>query len=240
MDFKAEDIGYYRDKAFRILKSDGCFKVGENIISLEINYTPSAELIENIAKAKVFETEKNKLTYDVEIEPIYIVGKFSVQTPEEFEKLENNAIRFKGNFVIAEPPKEVELANIESQGFPFFAGSMTLSQKVNLEDNCYKIKFRKYGINAVKAVVNGKKLNTLMWAPFEWDISDYVTKGENEIEITLINNLRNLMGPHHDPMGDNPHPGPVNFRKLPSLWTKMEHMPWTDDYSFVKTGIEEA
>ena len=45
----------------------------------------------DLEKAEQFESEKNKLTFDTEIEQIYIVGDFSVNTDGNFHKLDRNA-----------------------------------------------------------------------------------------------------------------------------------------------------
>ena len=44
----------------------------------------------------------------MEIEPIYIVGDFSVRTDGSFEKLEKDAVRYYGDFVIDKPAAEVK------------------------------------------------------------------------------------------------------------------------------------
>jgi len=236
--FKPNDEGYFVDKAFRKLNLEGYVTEGKNVITMETDYTPPGELLENIEKALVFESEKNKLTYDVEMEPVYIIGNFGVSIPESAEELSSNAIRVKDDFAIVEPKKEIVLSNIEKQGFPFYAGRLTLKKTVNLTDSDYKLKFTKKGVNALKVKVNGKDAGTIMWAPFEMDLSGYLKEGDNEIEITVVNNLRNMMGPHHHADGECLTPGPISFRKLPSVWTNMKEMPWNDDYCFVELSLE--
>lgn len=41
-----------------------------------------------------------------------------------------------------------------------------------------------------------------MWEPMEFDLRDGLTVGENRLRLTLTNNLRNLLGPHH--LGEEP------------------------------------
>ena len=52
--------------------------------------------------------------------------------------------------------------------------------------------FVKTGINFVKARINGRRLPQFMWEPYTADVSGLVREGENEIELTLVNNLRNF------------------------------------------------
>ncbi len=232
------DMGYYVDKAFRRLDIASFVKEGVNTVSMEIDYTPPKELLDNIEKALVFESERNKLTYDVEMEPIYIVGDFGVVIGGEVSYLERNAIRVKDDFTLTPPVKTVKLSNIEQQGFLFYAGRLTLKKKIYLTDVNRKLAFSKKGVNAVKVRVNGKDGGTLMWTPYEMDLSPYLKEGDNEIELTLVNNLRNLMGPHHSPIGEDRHPGPRSFRKLPSVWTNMQEYDWNDDYCITEFTLE--
>ena len=232
------DLGYYVDKAFRRLDIAGLVQQGENVVSMEIDYTPPKELLDNIEKALVFESEKNKLTYDVEMEPIYIVGNFGVAFDGEAEYLDRNAIRVKDTFTLTAPVKACELANMEQQGFLFYAGRLCLEKKIYLIDTNRKLKFTKKGVNALKVKINGSDIGTFMWTPYEIDVSGYLKPGDNEIELTVVNNLRNLMGPHHSPIGEDAHPGPASFRKLPSVWTKMQRFDWNEDYCFTEFTVE--
>ena len=102
----------------------------------------------------------------------------------------------------------------------------------------YRLNISKKGVNAIGVKANGKDAGAMLWTPYTMDLSEYLKPGDNEVELTIVNNLRNLMGPHHDPQGENIMPGPVSFRKLPSLWTGMEEMPWNDDYCFMEFSIE--
>ena len=41
--------------------------------------------------------------------------------------------------------------------------------------------------------VNGAQAGTVAWAPFEVEITEWVREGENEIAVTLVSTLRNLL-----------------------------------------------
>lgn len=79
----------------------------------------SDEVYENLRKAFVFESEKNKLTYDMEIEPIYLVGKFGVKTDGEMKKTERDAYWYKGKFRLT-PPKECGIKEFGKTGISVF------------------------------------------------------------------------------------------------------------------------
>ena len=67
------------------------------------------EIYKNIEKVKSFESEKNKLVYDTEIEAIYIIGEFGVKTDGIWEKIDRNAVRYSGAFSIISQPEKLKL-----------------------------------------------------------------------------------------------------------------------------------
>ncbi len=231
------DCGYFRDKSFRKIDIAKYFKVGENKIVMDIDFEQSAEVYANIEKGKRFESEKNKLTFDIELEQIYLVGDFSVATPGEFKPMPRNSTYYEGSFVIAEPKKEITLVNIEQQGFPGFAGDITVSKKFNAEDTAMMLDFVKTGINVIKAKVNGKEVETFMWEPFTADISEYLVKGENTLQLTLVNNLRNMQGPFHLPIGEEYGVGPGSFYKERCVWSG-GYKDWNDNRSIVDVTLK--
>ena len=60
----------------------------------------------------------------------------------------------------------------------------------------------------------------------------------SEVEITLINNLRNVLGPHHLSEGECYHVCPNSFIKEKCVWNADNpEEKWNDGYCFVETGI---
>ncbi|MBR5508108.1 MAG: hypothetical protein IKV88_08685 [Clostridia bacterium] len=232
-----KDSGYFRDKSFRKILISEYAKQGKNTVSLSVVFKQSETVYENIRKAKQFESEKNKLTFDMEIEQIYIIGSFGVKTEGIFEPLPKNACRYTGNFVITKPQEKLTLKDIQKQGFPFFAGNITLAKEFDASSSDMMLKFKKCGINVVKAKVNGKDVETFMWEPFDADLSKFVTLGKNEIELTLVGNLRNMQGPFHLEEGESYFVTPASFFKEKCVW-KTDDEKWRDDYCFANLTIE--
>ena len=187
-------------------------------------------------KAKEFEAEKNKLTFDMEIEQIYLAGNFSVKTDGTFEELDKNASRFTGRFVLSTPMDKITLCNIERQGFPFFAGTITVKKDFYTENKNLKLDFTKTGINVVEAKINGSYVAKKMWEPYACDISEFVKEGNNEIELTLTNNLRNMQGPFHLEEGESYRVCPDAFYKEKCIW-KAQSGDWNDNYCFVSVTV---
>lgn len=232
-----KDEGYFRDYAFRMIDIAEYAKIGENEIIFECDFVQSPKVYQAIKDSRIFETEKNKLSYDMEIEGIFLVGNFAVKTDSDFVPLDNNAYRYDGNFTICKQPEEISLKNIEQQGYTFFSGSLTVSKTVTVDDTNKKIALKKNGINAIHVNVNGENAGYMIWNPYELDISKYLKIGENKIELTLVNNLRNLLGPHHLEEGECFAVGPAQFYKNDGPFFN-PCVNWNDDYCFVETSVE--
>ena len=73
------DCGYFIDTAFRKIEISRHLIIGENSIVFETLLKQSDEVYENLEKSYMLKV-KNKLTYDMEVEPVYLVGDFAVKT----------------------------------------------------------------------------------------------------------------------------------------------------------------
>ncbi len=232
-----KDEGYFRDISFRKTDIASYLELGKNTISFDCNCVQSDVVYDNIRKAKIFESEKNKLCYDMEIEAIYLTGDFSVGTNGKWEQLDKNAVRFIGEYSIEAPKKEITLSNIEQQGFPFFSGELTVKGMINVSGENPYLMLNKKGVNAVRIQIGDKTKVSL--TDDKISLSDFAVQGENEVKITLINNLRNLLGPHHLEEGECYSVGPGTFYKEKCVWnyTWAQDAPWNDNFCFVEFGI---
>lgn len=212
--------------------------VGENVISLTANFSPSEKFMNAYTTATKSENELKKLYFDTEIEALYLVGDFLVKTGGAFRPLDKNAYRYIGDFSIESSKETLNISGLHMQGFPFFCGKLCLSKKFNLSDTQYCIKFAPYGINAVTVTVNGKKMPPVIWEPYEVNLSEYLLKGDNEIEIELSTTMRNLFGPHHIPLGELYTVNPGDYYRGGSVWNHMNPTPWDENYCFTKFGID--
>ncbi len=231
------DCGYFMDKSFRKLQIAPQMRTGENKITLTVDFHQSSQVYENLRKSCIFESEKNKLTYDMEIEPIYLVGKFRIKTEGKFENLPRNAVRYQKGFVISALPEQISLADIQQQGFPFFAGEITLSKEFDVTDTNICLKFKKQGVNVLRVSVNGDEETCILWEPHEIDLSKRLVCGKNKITLTLVNNLRNLLGPHHLNEGESYSVSPASFFKEPCVWNANPEKDWNDGYCFARFGL---
>lgn len=226
--------GYYLDKSFKKLDISKYIKIGENIISFDCDFEQSETFYHNRRRGFEFETEKNKLVYDMEIEAVYLLGNFSVKTDGEWEKLDKNAVRYKGGFRIDAPKTKVGIKNIEQQGYPFFAGEMTLSGELEISGENPVLELDIKGINAIRVKIGDKE--KVMISDNRLPLSYFGVEGRVKVEITLINNLRNILGPHHLEIGECYNVCPDSFFKEECIWVRKAN-DWNDGYCFVEMGI---
>ena len=154
----------------------------------------------------------------MEIEPIYIVGNFGISFDGEVTELENAAYRVEKQPVISSAPKSVDASKLDYSGFAEFAGELTLSREIELDKTDYHVVLKGRGVNAIRLKVNGKDVATKLYAPYRVELSDYLNVGKNKIEITVVNNLRNMMGPHHLAFDENRWVYPGLFYKESNIF----------------------
>ncbi len=235
-------VGYYHDTCFKAIDIYQYLNCGKNKICLICDFAQSEATYDMLDKIKYFESVKNTLTYDMEIEAVYLKGDFSVYTDSGFEFIERNALKTKGGFYLDKSRETVNDGSLETQGYPFFAGSITLSKEIYLSGEEAKnavIGFEKLPSIVTDISVNGASAGKIMWKPYELDISEFAEEGKNTISITLTGSLRNLLGPFHLDEGETHTALPFYFFHKTGVWgwgDGINHK-WTDDYSFVQNGL---
>ena len=204
-------------------------------ISFDIDFEQSEEFYRNLKKATLFESEKNKLVYDIEIEAIYLLGDFCVKTDGNWEQLDNDSVRYSGRFEIDRQKQDINIKNIEQQGYPFFCGSMSLEGELEIYGKHPVLELDMKGINAVKVKINGKEKTML--TDNRLSLSEFAAFGKQKVKFTLINNLRNLLGPHHQKGGELHWVGPSTFYQESCVWNESAENDWDNDYCFVETTL---
>jgi hypothetical protein len=236
--------GWWRDISMRKIDIQGRVVTGRNTIMLKTEFRPSPELYARLERARQFEAEGNKLTLEQEIESIYVLGSFGVESAADFEEAERRAVWTSGPFTLTEVPGQVTSGDLTRQGFPFFAGSIHLRQ--SLEIAAESISEAKWSFQAPpdtivsKLLINGICVRTFLWEPYEADITPYLHSGCNDIELILTGSCRNLLGPHHHIKGEVYKVGPDSYKDKPG-WTDKDLAPDThvyqDRYAFVRFGL---
>lgn len=232
--------GRYRDRSFCRLPVTGRLIEGENVLTMSVHFAQSEQVYQNLRDALVFESQKNLLSYDMEIEAVYLIGQFGVATPGAFTPLERRATRYDGSFTVTRRPDAVLPGDIVPQGFPFFAGRMTVKKTVTLSaDDCTGrcLRFAERCDTVTRVRVNGRDAGAVLWRPYELPLDGLLHEGENTVEIEMVGNLRDLLGPHHLKSGESYTVGPFSFFEESPLWCGGHNADWDDRYCFVRHGL---
>ncbi len=239
-------LGYFCDKSIKKINIKNYVKQGENVLELYVRFEQSERVYKELENAKIFESAVNKLRYDMEIEQIYIIGDFGVYAENEFSNMSSlepvddktvvkGAYYNKGGFYIDKLPEMITLKEIEKQGFLFFAGSIKVSKNVYCDDNNSKLVLKPEGVNVVAANVNGCK-KIIMFEPYEFTPKK-VNFRQNKVELEIVTNLRNLMGPFHNKHGDIIRVTPGCFYKEGSPFSWKDTGSWDDGYVFMERSL---
>ena len=235
------DCGYEIDKSFRKMDILPFVKQGENELVLETEFYQRQKVYDVIFGENVHETERNKLTYDTEIESIYLCGDFGVRSLDEYTYGERRSIFTGHRFEIVKRCGSVRCDSITTEGNLFFAGSMELCQKVALEKKAgehYAVRLSQLMAPAAELFVNGNSAGMFAFGPFELDVTELIQNGENEFVFKLYSGNRNMLGPHHKPAGEVYDVGPATFTDTYGWSDDRSVPPWTDNFSFVEFGFK--
>lgn len=213
-------------------------KLGTNEIVFEIDYYQDKHVYHTwFGVEGRTESLINCLSYDTDIEAIYLLGNFCVESKGGYKDNMKNTSMSQGDFSIVKSAETIDAKNINKQGYPFFAGDFTFEKSFNVESTDYRLRLK--GRYAVATVwVNDDKVTDLMFDN-ECDISKYLKLGENKLKITLTNSNRNLLGPFHykpdpEPFGVGPH----TFNKYGTWDDNGESPLYSHEYAFVNFGLD--
>ena len=204
--------------------------VGKNEVVAKINYYQGENVYYALFGENVTEGLKNCLAYDTDIEAAFIKGDFGVYG--DFVSGKNDDILLGDDFYIGEPKKEITC--LIKDGYPFFAGNITLKQTFTAgKGNTVLVVDKRF--HAIDVKVNGKYAGKMIFSD-KLDISAFTVNGENEIELTLTVGNRNLLGPFHtieqEPMAISPY----TFERI-GTWKDGKSELLTEKYAFVKTIV---
>ena len=251
-DVEIGECGWWKDKSFRKYDIRPYLKKGQNEIILEIDFVQQQKVYDVLFGKDVLETEINKLTYDTEIESIYIIGDFGVYNRNGYQYSWRKELICDDSFYLKELPDCVYGDDFTSQGFCFFAGKIKVKQKLLLHEyddskgvkivsnrgKRYIYRFGRLNAMAARLFINGQWVKDILWQPYECDITDYVHLGENEIVWELYASNRNLLGPLHHVDGELYAVWPADFTDTPHEFKEDQRNVWSDEYHFVKFGVQ--
>jgi hypothetical protein len=232
-----DGLPYYRDKSFHPIDITSSIKQGTNQIELSTAFhAPDPNL------------DYDERAYGTELENIYLIGDFAVNGEKIGEDwFESPRHRYKPQFTIIKETGKCS-GDLLKEGYSFFNGTISLTTKAilpEIKDNeRIFLDFTKLNTTYAKIRINNIDVGELAWFPYQLDITEFVWKGENKIEISLTNSLRNLLGElHYVPVlpggweqkfSGKSYDGPDWLEKRKNGTVKS----WSDDYFFKPLGIE--
>ncbi|MBA7590737.1 hypothetical protein ES708_32871 [subsurface metagenome] len=226
---KYKDIGYYVDTSFKKIDISKIIKKGRNFIELSC-------LFKLPTKPKTLIFKKD----GVELESIYLIGDFEVEGKFKKEKdiIWGKEFKIKG----VRSPQSIKSKDLVTDGYPFYVGSFLFSQRLNLHPHLISfpikgedggggkifLKFENFNAIVAKVNINKKEVCLVFLPPYQIEVTKFLKKGENLLEIEVTNSLRNLLGPHHHQEAELLSVGPYSFS---------DEKNWTDNYSFLPFGL---
>jgi hypothetical protein len=232
-----EGLPYYRDKSFHPIDITSSVKSGSNQIEISITF-----------KAPDPSLDYDERAFGTELEQIYLIGDFAVKGEKEGEDwFESPRHRYKPQFTIIKETGKTG-GDLLQEGYSFFNGTITLTTKAILpeikENERIFLDFTKLNTTYAKIRINNIDAGQLAWFPYKLDITEFVWKGENKIEISLTNSLRNLLGElHYVPVLPGGWEQKFSGKSYDgSDWLEKRKngtvKSWSDDYFFKPLGIE--
>ena len=230
------DTGFWRDVCMRTSSIDGLVQTGDNVLELETTYHPAIDA-----------NERGEFLSN-ELESIYIIGDFGITSPKGYTRPDDRMVFCDGAFELTNLPQTMRAADMVTQGLTFYAGNVTFHKTVRLENvRAAVASGKRFALNPGEkphailfgVTVNGQSVRDVAWAPYMVDITDYLTDGDNDIEVCLYGSCRNAFGPHHHVLGEPAGVGPSSFEREKG-WIEdflEDSNIWRDRYCFVPYGL---
>lgn len=189
---------WWLDRSFGVYNIGDKVKRGENIVELSVS----------------------PMSIFAEIEPVYIIGNFSV-VPE------------KEGWSISSPIEKLYLGSWKRQKQPFYSWEVNYTKDYNINniEGEYAVKLNEWAGTVAEVYVNEKKAGMIAFNPYQLNVTSYLKKGNNQIEVRVIGSLKNLLGPHYR----NPKPGLAS----PWHWKNIQKPISGNDYQMNDYGLME-
>lgn len=111
------------------------------------------------------------------------------------------------------------------QGHPFYAAGVAYLQRFQVAETKgqFAVHLPKWYGSIARVKVNGADAGCIDAPPWERDVTRWIRKGQNEVEVTVVGTLKNTLGPHHGSPSlgtawpgqfqNGPNPGPPPGRR---------------------------
>lgn len=185
--------GYFAAREFETLELPPLGS-GTHLIEIRRYFTPLQKPAKGVTE--LFENLKG-----VELEMPFLIGDFALDGMREPTRCPG-VVRMNRDFTLVPEPL-IMGSELTASGYPFFAGSATLSQEFECgvpgEDASLRIAH--LNAAAVKVTLNGIEQGVIYGPPCRLPLSG-MRLGKNTLELEITGTLRNLLGPFHRPQGE--------------------------------------
>ncbi|MFA5292978.1 MAG: hypothetical protein WC496_08095 [Phycisphaerae bacterium] len=220
---------------------------GKNEIKLHYN---------NFRFGDLSSTEDMWARYGTEIEPIYIIGDFSIEARIDInaavsqDPFKTNIHKLTAGSAMLTAPKSIETGDFTLQGLPFYSGRISLKgmlDNINFPENARVfLRINTFNAPVIEIKLDGIHAGYIIGRQSKILITQEM-QNAREIELILYGSLCNLLGPHHHPQGEPiwvtpehfvPHFNEPDFRKAVEQWLSGDLQPldWQNDYYLLKFG----
>ena len=171
---------------------------GNNEIIMSMNFYCSDKMYSLLTNPNTHETVMETLTYDVELENVYILGDFCL-SGAECGAANDEYLKISAPFSIKAKKDLFDIRDITSGGYYFYYGNIICEKTFPADDlkKRYILSIPKAYAHGFEVKVNGMMVDQFLESYAETEISEFLKRGENKVEIILYAGMRNLIGPHH-------------------------------------------
>ncbi len=179
-EIKPEPGKWYLDRAMGVFSIGNAVKKGTNDLAIELS----------------------PMKIHAEIEPVYILGNFTVQPAAK-------------GFTINPPVSTFTAGSWKVQGWPFYPGIVSYTKTFDMANPAghYQVSLGNWTGTVAAVTVNGQQAGIIGFEPYVLDVSKFIKQGANTVEVKIVGSNKNLLGPFH-----NKHaPGlvsPWHFRNI--------------------------
>jgi len=166
--------GWHWDRGFGKADITNLVKPGENVVDFAFDYT-----------------------FQSEVEQAYIVGDFGtrLRTPFEGE--------------LCDEPRSLKSGSWVHQGYCFYPGSMVyeteIVHRLSRTRSTTRTILRLIDPSGTLFIVrvNGREAGRILWRPYNVDLTPFLKRGKNTLEIEVVSSGQNAHGPLHVREGDS-------------------------------------
>jgi hypothetical protein len=229
----ADDVSQAARDAFKMgIERPWLYDVRLNDASLPVESAPRwfDEAMRAVLIGEHVRIGENVLTLEArpfhilcEIMPVYLIGDFALDPVA------------RGFRVEAAHP--LALGDWTQQGLPFYPGTVRYTFSLTLEKNLHHMSLHldAWAGSVVAVWLDGAEAGVVMHPPFTLDIEMPMEAGQHTLDVDVVGNVKNMMGPHHaeglpgawtwrasparQPPGAEYHRCPSGLLAMPSLVT---------------------